>query len=315
MGEPPREGSYVAIDLGAGSGRIVRGVFGAERLEFDELHRFRHEAALRDGALRWPSGDYFASIVAGLARAARSDPPVRSVGVDGWGVDYGLFDGAGQLLEEPISYRDARTDGVLARVAPLVPLAEIHRATGIQLQPFNTLFQLHAHVTGDRWPRNAARLLPLPDVFHRFLCGSDSGEWTHATTMQMVRHDTRDWDRDLLRRLGIPSSLLPRLVPPGTKLGQLRSEVAAATGLHGVEVVAPATHDTASAVAGTPLSDGVAFVSSGTWSLVGVERRSPLVNDETLALNFTNEGGVAGTTRLLKNVAGMWLLDGCREKW
>ena len=311
----PRVGSYVAVDLGAASGRVVRGHFGEERLEFEELHRFSTEPAPQDGALRWSTRDLFAAISVGLTRAAQANPPVRSVGVDSWGCDYGLFDGAGQLLEEPICYRDARTDGALERAAAVMPLAEIHRVTGVQLLPFNTLFQLHAHVAGERWPRSAARLLPLPDVLHRMLCGSDSGERTHATTMQLLRHDSGEWDRELARRFGIPASILPRLVEPGARLGQLRAEVARATGLQGVEVIAPATHDTASAVAGTPLSDGVAFVSSGTWLLVGVERRAPLVNDATFAQNFTNEGGVAGTTRLLKNVCGLWLLEGLKKSW
>lgn len=307
--------SHVAVDLGAGSGRVIRGRFGEQQLEFEELHRFAHEPTPRDGALRWSSGELFGAILEGLARASRSGAPIASVGVDTWGCDYALLDGAGQLLEEPISYRDARTDGVLERAAQRVPLASIYRATGIQLQPFNTLFQLFQHVNGPAWPRSAARLLPLPDLFHRLLCGSDSGERTHATTMQMVSAASGEWDRELLRAFGIPSSLLPRLVEAGTRLGPLKEEVARATGLERCEVVAPATHDTASAVAGTPLAEDVAFVSAGTWCLVGVERRAPLLDDAAFTANFTNEGGVGGTTRFLKNVAGMWLLEGCRASW
>ncbi len=323
MTDDLEDASFVAVDLGASGGRVVRGRFGAEKFELEELHRFPNEMRRVDGALRWSTRDLFGEIKVGLARVAASGARVTSVGVDTWGVDYGLFDGAGTLLEEPIAYRDPRTDGIFDKVFALVPREEIHRATGIQLMPFNTLFQLYAHVHGGRWPRNAARLLTMPDLFHHLLCGSDVAEWTHATTTQMVRHDTRDWDRELLRRLEIPSSILPRIVPPGTRLGPLRSEVAREVGLPGCEVVAPGSHDTASAVAGTPLSEGVAYVSSGTWSLVGVELRAPLVNDETLRENFTNEGGVApageggmaGTTRFLKNVAGMWILEGCRRSW
>src|SRR6185503_9937921 len=183
------------------------------------------------------------------------------------------------------------------------------------LLPFNTLFQLHAHVNSGSWPRNAARLLTMPDLFHHLLCGSDVAEFTHATTTQMVRHDTRDWDRELCRKVGIPTSILPPLVAPGTRLGHLKPAVAKATGLAECEVVAPGSHDTASAVAGTPLAEATAYVSSGTWSLVGVELSRSLVNDETLRENFTNEGGVAGTTRFLKNVTGMWILEGCRKVW
>jgi len=315
MAHDLEEPSHVAIDLGAGSGRVFRGRFGAEEFELEEVHRFENATTDDGGTLRWSTRDLLAEIKSALAWIARSGARVRSVGVDAWGVDYGLLDGAGRLIEEPVSYRDARTDGAFERVFPLASRAEIHRATGVQLMAINTLFQLHAHVHGGRWPRNVARLLTMPDLFHHELCGSDVVEWTHATTTQMVRHDTRDWERDLLRRLGIPASILPRLVPPGTRLGPLRAEVAQDVGLRGCEVVAPASHDTASAVAGTPLADGVAYVSSGTWSLVGVELRAPLVNDETLRENFTNEGGAGGTVRFLKNVTGMWILEGCRKAW
>jgi rhamnulokinase len=324
---------FVAVDLGASSGRVILGRFDEESFELDELHRFPNEMTRVDGALRWSTRDLFAEIKRGLAKAAAADVPVRSVAVDTWGVDYGLLDGSGRLIEEPIAYRDARTAGIFEKAFAIVPRAEIYRATGVQLMPINTLFQLHAHVHGGSWPTNVARLLTMPDLFHHLLCGSDVGEWTHATTTQMVRHDSREWDRDLLRRLGIPSSILPRLVTPGTKLGPLTAEVARETGLAGCEVVAAGSHDTASAVAGTPLSDGVAYVSSGTWSLVGVELAQPLVNEETERENFTNEGGVGSGTldaageggagggglgtsiRFLKNVTGMWILEQCRKAW
>ena len=320
----PVEQSFVAVDLGASHGRVVRGRFGADQFEFEEVRRFRNdwvESTDERGTttLRWSTRDLFSEIVAALRQVAQSlaaggGARVASVGVDTWGVDYGLFDGAGRLIEEPVAYRDARTTGAFERVFPIVPAAEIHAATGIQLMPINTLFQLHAHVHSSAWPRNAVRLLPMPDVFHHLLCGSDVGEATHASTSQLVRCDTRDWDRELCRRLGIPASILPRLVPPGTRLGRLKAEVVRATGVD-CEVVAPAAHDTASAVAATPLSEQTAYVSSGTWSLVGVELPAPLVNDETFRENCTNEGGAAGTTRFLKNVAGLWILEGCRKSW
>ncbi len=313
--ERPEDSSFIAVDLGASSGRVIRGRFGHDQLELEELHRFENRMRPDAGALRWSTHELFAEISVGLTRAAHSDALVRSIGVDTWGVDYGLFDGTGQLIEEPIAYRDARTDAVFDQVFPLAPRAEIYRATGIQLMAINTLFQLFAHVRSECWPTTTARLLTMPDVFHHLLCGSDVGEWTHATTTQMVRHDTRDWDRELLRRLGIPVSILPRLVMPGTRLGMLTEEVARATGLRDCEVVAPGSHDTASAVAGTPLADDVAYVSSGTWSLLGVELRAPLVTDEAQAENFTNEGGVGGTIRFLKNITGMWIVEGCRQSW
>lgn len=315
----PDAQSFVAVDLGASGGRVVRGRFGADQFEFEEVRRFKNEFVattdVHGETLRWSTRDLLAEIVAALRQVAASGGArVASLGVDTWGVDYGLFDGAGRLVEEPVAYRDARTADAFERVFPIVSAAEIHAATGIQLMPINTLFQLHAHVHSAAWPRNAVRLLPMPDVFHHLLCGSDVGEATHASTTQLVRCDTRDWDRDLCRRLGIPASILPKLVPPGTKLGRLKAEIARATGLD-CEVVAPASHDTASAVAATPLSEQTAYVSSGTWSLVGVELAAPLVNDETFRENCTNEGGAAGTTRFLKNVPGLWILEGCRKAW
>lgn len=310
------DAAFVAIDLGASGGRVIRGRFGSDQFEFEEVRRFKNEMRHDGATLRWNARELFKEIVTALRAIALGGggKDVVSIGVDTWGVDYGLFDGAGELIEDPIAYRDARTDGAFERVFPLVPREEIYRATGIQLMAINTLFQLHAHVHSGAWPRNAVRLLTMPDLFHHVLCGSDVGEYTHASTTQMVRHDTRDWDRELCRRVGIPASILPKLVPPGTRLGKLRGEVARATGLD-CEVVAPASHDTASAVAATPLSDRTAYVSSGTWSLVGVELPAPLVNDETLQENCTNEGGVGGTTRFLKNVTGLWILEGCRKSW
>ena len=318
--------SFVAVDLGASCGRIVRGRFAEEHFEFDEVHRFPNEMQREPGSatLRWSTRELFAQIREGLNRIGRSalsggsdprDVKVKSLGVDTWGVDYGLFDGNGRLLEEPIAYRDPRTDGIAERVFEIVSREEIYRATGIQTLPINTLFQLYAHVHGANWPAGAARLLTMPDLFHQLLCGSDSGEYTHATTTQLIRLETRDWDRDLCRRLGIPASILPRLVLPGSSLAPLRPELQRETGLEGCEVVAVATHDTASAVAGTPLSDGVAFISSGSWSLVGVELPEPIVTPESLRENFTNEGGVGGTIRFLKNVTGMWILEGCKKAW
>ena len=310
------EAAFVAIDLGASSGRVIRGRFGSDQFEFEEVRRFKNGMHQDGATLRWSTRDLFGEIVAALRQigATAGAKNVVSIGVDTWGVDYGLLDGNGELIEEPVAYRDARTEGAFERVFPIVSREEIYRATGIQLMAINTLFQLHAHVHSGAWPRNAVRLLTMPDLFHHLLCGSDAGEFTHATTTQLVRHDTKDWDRDLCRRLGIPASILPQLVPPGTKLGRLRGELARATGLD-CDVVAPGSHDTASAVAATPLSERTAYVSSGTWSLVGVELPEPLVDDETLQENCTNEGGVAGTTRFLKNVTGLWILEGCRKSW
>ena len=240
---------------------------------------------------------------------------MASIGVDAWGVDYGLIDAGGALVEEPIAYRDPRTEGVMDAVLARVPRAEIFRRTGIQFMPINTIYQLAAHVR-DGLAADAAGILLMPDLCHLFLSGSRSGEYTDASTTQLLDATTRQWDDALFARLGLPRALMPALVDPGADLGTLRPALAG-RGLGGdpIRVIAPATHDTASAVVGTPLTPGWAFISSGTWSLVGVERATPLLTGEAEAANFTNEGGAGGTIRFLKNVMGLWVLEGCRREW
>lgn len=276
-------------------------------LELTELQRFHYAPVERDGHLRWPFATLLAGVEAGLAEAARAaGEGLASVGVCSWGVDYGLVDGDGTLVEDPIAYRDRRTEGEIQRVTERVPRREIFERTGLQFLAFNTLYQLHAHVRAGL-PRAARRLLMIPDLVHHALGGAASGEYSNASTTQLVDVRTRTWDDALFDRLGLPRELMPDLVAPGTPLGALAGT--------GVRVIAPATHDTASAVAGTPLLPGWAFVSSGTWSLVGIERDGPLVSDAVFAANFTNEGGAFGTIRFLKNVMGLWILESCRREW
>src|SRR5688572_19408038 len=193
---PPDEQTFVAIDLGERIGRVFLGRFGREQFDCDEVHRFANEPGKDGGVLRWRTRELLHEIKCGLALVAIRDPDVASLGVDTWGFDYGLLDGDGELIEEPVSYRDGRTDGAFARVLPLVSREELYRATGTQLMPFNTLFQLHAHVHGGNWPKNVARMLAMPDLFHHELCGSDVAEATHASTTQMTRCDPGDWDRE-----------------------------------------------------------------------------------------------------------------------
>jgi rhamnulokinase len=229
-------------------------------------------------------------------------------------VDYGLLDAGGRLVEDPVSYRDHRTDGAMERVLREVPREEIFQRTGVQFLRFNTLFQLHVHAR-EGLPAGARRLLMVPDLCHHALCGSACGEYTNASTTQLLDLRTRRWADDLFSRLALPREIMPEVAPPGTDLGELRPALQKELSLGPLRVVAPATHDTASAVAGTPLRPGWAYVSSGTWSLVGVERTSALVGDEAARANLTNEGGVFGTIRLLKNVMGLWILDACRHEW
>ena len=309
---------YIAVDLGAGSGRVYLVDVAPERLMLDEVARFSYPAKQAGGHLRWDLSRIIAETKAGLRdanrRARELRRPIISVGVDSWGVDYGLIDSRGTLIENPVCYRDPRTQRVMEQVFPRISREEVFERTGIQFLSFNTLFQLYAHAL-EGIPARAYRLLMIPDLMNQVLTGRAVTEYTNATTTQMVNSKTGTWDRDLIDRLGLPSRLLGELVPAGSDMGFLKPALADELGLEGVRVVAPATHDTGSAVAGTPLEEGWAYISSGTWSLVGVERETPLINREVGSCNFTNEGGAFGTIRFLKNVMGLWILESCRRVW
>lgn len=310
--------SHLAIDLGAGSGRAFVGRVERDGLAFEEVYRFQYQPRIIRGHLRWDAARLFDGIRRALAcagNAARKDGiPIASVGVDSWGVDYAMVDVDGQLIEDPVSYRDERTTGMMERVLKVVPRHEIFARTGLQFLQLNTLFQLAAQAL-EGLPPDAAKLLLIPDLCHHLLCGSLVAERTDASTTQMLNALTGDWDDFLFSRLGLPRHLMPDVVAAGADLGALRRELADASRLAGVRVIAPATHDTASAVAATPLEAGTAFISSGTWSLVGVERDAPLLHGEVERANFTNEAGAFGRTCFLKNVAGLWLLEACRGEW
>jgi rhamnulokinase len=309
---------FIAVDLGAGSGRVFLAGFEPRELLLQEVRRFRYPPRTVDGHLRWDARQILAEIKTGLRQAAdlarAMNRPIHSLGIDCWGVDYGLVDADGTLLEDPVCYRDARTDGMMDAAFERVPRAEMFARTGIQFMQLNTVFQLVAHVR-EGMPRAAKRLLLVPDLVGAMLSGRAVTEFSIGSTTQMFDASTGTWDSEMLGRLGIPRDLLCEVVPPGTSLGPLLPEVAAETGLGGVDLVAPAAHDTGSAVAGAPLRPGWAYISSGTWSLAGVELPGVLINDEVARHNFTNEGGVYGTTRFLKNVMGLWILESCRREW
>ena len=309
---------YIAVDLGAGSGRVfLTGVSPGELL-LEEVRRFRYPPLQLQNHLRWNLPEIFEEIKTGIRvaseRARQLQRPIQSIGVDSWGVDYGLIDAAGKLLELPICYRDERTQGVMEQVFARVAREEIFDRTGVQFMSFNTLFQLLAHAQ-EGIPTNARKLLLIPDLINFFLTGKAVSEYTNATTTQMVDPRTGRWNCEMVNLLGLPTTLLPEIVSAGTELGVIRAEVAAELGGEGVRVVAPATHDTGSAIAGAPIEAGWAYISSGTWSLVGVERDSVLINCEVARHNFTNEGGAFGSTRFLKNVMGLWILESCRREW
>ena len=309
---------YIAVDLGAGSGRVFLAGVAPGELLLEEIRRFHYPPSEFNGYLRWNFGEIFAEIKTGLRdageRARELKRPIYSIGVDTWGVDYGLINEKGELLENPVCYRDKRTNNAMKQVFAEVQREEIFQKTGIQFLVFNTLFQLRAHKqTGIS--KNAQRLLLMPDLINFFLTGRAVTEYTNATTTQMVNAQSGNWDKELIARLDLPANLLTEIVPAGTDLGLLKAELAKELNLEDVRVVAPATHDTGSAVAGAPLEENWAYISSGTWSLVGVERESVLINSEVSRHNFTNEGGAFGTIRFLKNVMGLWIFESCRKEW
>src|SRR5215831_9539875 len=313
-----KEPLYVAVDLGAGSGRVFLGGISETEFLLEEVQRFHYPPVQESGHLRWNVAQIFKAVKNGLSEAGewarQLNRPIASIGVDSWGTDYGLIDIEGRLCENPVCYRDKRTQQIIEEVSRRISREEIFARTGIQFLVFNTLFQLYAHLKAGP-PADSDSLLMIPDLMHFLLTRKRCTEYTNATTTQMVSVQSGAWDHELLSALNLPSHLLAEIVLAGTDLGPLEFITAQEVGLPYVHVVAPATHDTASAVAGAPLETNFAFISSGTWSLVGVERRSPIINSEVRRRNFTNEGGAFGTVRFLKNVMGLWILESCRAEW
>jgi rhamnulokinase len=315
---------FVALDLGASSGRHLAGAFDGRRLAIEELYRFENGPVAVGGRLYWDLLNQWSHVQHGLRAAATTHGErIRSIGVDTWGVDFGLLGRGDELLGNPYNYRDARTEGMFERAFANVPREEIFAATGVQFMQINTLYQLLAMRLADSpLLAEATDFLMIPDLFHWLLTGVKANEYTMATTTQFFDPRAKAWAKTLLERLQIPTRILGRIIHPGETIGRLSRQVAAATHLSNVEVVVPGTHDTASAVMAVPAATGEAtmqpdwcYISSGTWSLMGVEVASPIINDKSLALNFTNEGGVGGTTRLLKNICGLWLVQECRRVW
>ena len=313
----------LAVDLGASGGRVVAGGFDGRLLELEELHRFDNAPVTMAGRLIWDLPRLWQEVSLGLrAAAARHGRSISSVGVDTWGVDFSFLASDGDLLANPVCYRDARTRGMLAAATAAVPRADIFAATGLQFMEINSLYQLLALAQADSKVLAVAdRLLMIPDLFHWLLSGVAANERTNASTTQCYDPQTGDWAYPLLERLGLPRRIFGPISDPGTVLGPIRPDVAAQTGLQGVRVVLPGTHDTASAVAAVPADEPPSprpdwcYVSLGTWALIGAELDRPLVTPECLAHNFTNEAGIGGTTRLLKNVCGLWLVQQCRAAW
>lgn len=305
---------YLAFDFGAESGRAVLARLHSGVLTTEEVHRFPNEPVEYSGALHWDVARLWLEVRKALSKLEEVE--LAGIGVDAWGVDYALLGQRGELLQNPYHYRDQRTHGVMEEVFRRVPKEEIYSATGIQFMPINTLYQLFAAQRDTpKILRSAECLLTIPDLFHYWLAGTAVCEFTNATTTQMVNPVTRTWATDLLKRLDLPASLPAQVVEPGSVLGPLLPAIARNSALSGTPVIAPASHDTGSAVAAITARDGTAFLSSGTWSLLGTELDVPVLTPDALKLNFTNEGGVYGTTRFLKNVMGLWMLQCCRQSW
>ena len=309
--------TVAAVDLGAESGRVAKVTFDGTRLDLDVVNRFSHTPADDDGVLRWDLPTLWNGVRDGLAAlAADASHRVASVGVDAWGVDYGLIDAEGALTDNPTCYRDHRQVDAYDEALATIGARRLYAATGVQVMPINTLFALasDARTRPERLQR-AATLLMLPDVFHHLLSGTSVTEYSAASTSGCYDMAENRWATVLLDELGIPTHLLPEVVAPGTEVGPLLDDLAVGA-LRGARVVMPPGHDTASAVVGTPLADTAGlYISSGTWSLVGIEVPHPVITDETQKRNITNEGGYADTIRLLRNVAGLWLLQSCRRAW
>ena len=320
--------NILALDIGAESGRSILGRLNDGRLELKEVHRFPNGPVRLPTGLHWDALGLFNEIKTGLHLAneeiASERPAGRrravklaSIGLDTWGVDFGLLDARGELLGDPYHYRDVRTDGMVEKAWSMAGRDTIFEATGIQFMQLNTLYQLLALKRAKSPALKVARtLLTMPDLFNYWLTGKKVSEFSIATTTQCYDPRAHDWAFSLLEQLGIPGQIFPEVVPPGTVLGGLLPWVADETGLKGVKVIAPACHDTGSAVAAVPAAgQGFAYLSSGTWSLLGAELTEPVINAETLALNVTNEGGVGGTIRFLKNIIGLWIVQQCRHTW
>lgn len=310
---------YIGIDLGASSGRTVLGTLENGILDIKELNRFHNGAVNLNGSLHWNVVELFEQMKKGLdvcAREITTSPD--SMAVDTWGVDYGLLAEDGSLAGLPYAYRDSRTNDAMEQFFARIPRERVYSLTGNQFMQFNTLFQLFAMVR-DNSPlvKVVSDVLFMPDLFNYLFTGVKKSEFTISTTSQIYNPLKQDWDAELLDALGLPKSIMQEIVQPGTVIGNLSEAVCQEIRIDPVPVIATASHDTGSAVAAVPAGndDNWAYISSGTWSLMGVESADPIINDKTLEFNFTNEGGIEGTFRFLKNVAGLWLVQECRRIW
>lgn len=309
--------NFLAFDCGATSGRAVLATFENGQFSMKEVYRFPTRIKNEDGKMYWELLGIYEHFVKCLTELGEQGVKIDSIGIDTWGVDFGCIGKDGSLVRLPRSYRDPYTQGVPQKVFDIVPRSEVYGITGIQIMDFNTIFQLFAQTREENSAlKDAKAILFMPDLLSYLLTGNMVCEYTDASTSGMMNQRTRQFEKSLLERIGVDSSVLLDIVQPGTKVGVLKKELAEKTGLGEVPVIAVAGHDTASAIAAVPAADEhFAYLSSGTWSLMGIESPEPIINEKSAELNFTNEGGIEGTTRFLKNITGMWLLEQCRKVW
>lgn len=312
-----KEYNFLAFDIGATSGRAMLGRLEGVRFDIREIHRFQNSLVELNGKFYWNIYDLYSSLLESLTICARQGITLHSIGIDTWGVDFGFVAPDGSLLGLPRSYRDPYTEGAPEEFFRRIPREEVYARTGIQVMPFNSLFQLSRTAKDAFIPQEVAeKILFMPDLLGYMLTGRMVCEYTIASTSQLLNPVTRQFDKRLLASVNVSSSRMCPVVMPGTLIGHLNSSIAKMTGIGEVPVIAVAGHDTASAVAAVPASSPhFAFLSSGTWSLMGIEVDKPIINESSYRNNFTNEGGIEGTTRFLKNITGMWILERCREEW
>ena len=309
---------YIAVDLGAESGRVMLGTVSADKLALSEVHRFGNGPVGEDGSLKWDFDKLFGEIKAGIKKAIDlADGEISSIGVDSWGVDFGLIGDDGQLLEKPFHYRDSRTDGMMEKAFELMDKRRLYENSGIQFMQFNTVYQLlsmklnHSDVLA-----KTKKAIMIADLVSYFLCGRAYTEYSLGSTSQFMDMRTGRWSNKIFEELSLPMEIMPELLAPGTVVGQLTEDICREFGCKPINIVTVGSHDTASAVAAVPAKKGNwAYLSSGTWSLIGIETKKAIINEDSFRYSFTNEGGVEKTIRFLKNIMGLWLLQECKRQW
>lgn len=312
------ESNFIAADFGASSGRVILGTLNNNKIHLEEIHRFKNKFIKENNHICWDLNYLFTELIKGLTKIGkRKTENIEGIGIDTWGVDYALFDKNDKLLNNPIAYRDARTNGIMEKVFQKFSEKKIYEQTGIQFLQFNTLFQLYSELNDDNSNIGEAKtLLFMPDVFSFMLTGERKSEYTIVSTSQILNANEKNWDEKIIRELNFPKRVFPEIIFPGTTIGKLKTEIKSETKLSDIDVIAIGSHDTASAIAAVPVQQkNWAYLSSGTWSLLGVEVNKPIIDDTSFQDSFTNEGGVEGTIRYLKNTMGLWILEQSINSW